>query len=109
MTKQDSRQPVSDPRQLTIDELDKDIVAMLDKMKVGEYSQPTVFKDPRTDKQGVAIVSFTSEIDFDGNIEVTVRLGSSRRVTAVNPQSLYECFAGRPFPQRFSNRPEILR
>lgn len=44
----------------TIDELDKDVVVLLDKMKVGEYSQPTPFKDPRTDKQGVRILYLKS-------------------------------------------------
>ena len=44
----------------TIDELEKDIVVLLDKMKVGEYSQPTAFKDPRTDKQGVRIIYLKS-------------------------------------------------
>lgn len=38
-----------------IDELDKDVVAMLDKIKVGEYSQPTVFTDERG-KKGVRIL-----------------------------------------------------
>ena len=44
----------------TIDELEKDIVILLDKMKVGEFSQPTAFKDPRTDKQGVRILYLKS-------------------------------------------------
>ncbi len=35
---------------VTIDELDKDIVAILDKLKVGEYSQPGVFVNERGDK-----------------------------------------------------------
>ncbi|MGZ8537131.1 MAG: peptidylprolyl isomerase, partial [Flavisolibacter sp.] len=44
----------------TIDELEKDVVVLLDKMKVGEFSQPTAFKDSRTDKQGVRILYLKS-------------------------------------------------
>lgn len=40
---------------ITIDELDKDIVKDLDKLKVGEYSAPTAFQDPQG-KKGVRIV-----------------------------------------------------
>jgi peptidyl-prolyl cis-trans isomerase SurA len=43
-----------------IDELDKDIVAALGKMKVGEYSQPTAFTDERSAKQGVRILFLRS-------------------------------------------------
>jgi peptidyl-prolyl cis-trans isomerase SurA len=43
-----------------IDELDKDVVAMLDKLKVGEYSQPTVFMDERVGKKGVRILYLKS-------------------------------------------------
>ena len=39
-----------------IDELDKDVVAVLSKLKVGEYSQPTVFTNERTGKKGVRIL-----------------------------------------------------
>jgi len=39
-----------------IDELDKDVVAVLTKLKVGEYSQPTVFTNERTGKKGVRIL-----------------------------------------------------
>ena len=42
-----------------IDELDKDVVAMLDKLKVGEYSQPTAFTDERA-KKGVRILYLKS-------------------------------------------------
>jgi peptidyl-prolyl cis-trans isomerase SurA len=42
-----------------IDELDKDIVAMLDKLKVGEYSQPTVFTNEQG-KKGVRILYLKS-------------------------------------------------
>ena len=40
---------------VTIDELDKDIVAGIGNMKVGEYSQPTEFTDERG-KRGVRII-----------------------------------------------------
>jgi peptidyl-prolyl cis-trans isomerase SurA len=43
-----------------IDELDKDVVATISKLKVGEYSQPTVFTDPRTEKKGVRILYLKS-------------------------------------------------
>ena len=45
---------------LTIDQLDKDIVLMLDNLKVGEYSQPTAFTDERG-KKGVRIVYLISK------------------------------------------------
>jgi peptidyl-prolyl cis-trans isomerase SurA len=40
---------------VTIDELDKNLVPYLDKLKVGEFSQPMVYKDEQ-DKQAVRIV-----------------------------------------------------
>lgn len=40
---------------LTIDQLDKDLVTLLPKLKVGEFSQPVTFTDDRT-KKGVRIV-----------------------------------------------------
>jgi len=43
---------------VTIDLLDKDLVAMLDKLKPGEYSQPVVFDD--NGKKGVRIVHYKS-------------------------------------------------
>jgi len=43
---------------VTIDLLDKDLVAMLDKLKIGEYSQPVVFDD--NNKKGVRIVYYKS-------------------------------------------------
>jgi peptidyl-prolyl cis-trans isomerase SurA len=43
-----------------IDELDKDVVAVLAKLKVGEYSQPTVFTNERTGKKGVRILYLKS-------------------------------------------------
>jgi peptidyl-prolyl cis-trans isomerase SurA len=43
-----------------IDELDKDVVAVLSKLKVGEYSQPAVFANERTGKKGVRILYLKS-------------------------------------------------
>ena len=43
---------------VTIDLLDKDLVAMLDKLKPGEYSQPVVFDE--NGKKGVRIVHYKS-------------------------------------------------
>jgi len=43
---------------VTIDMLDKDLVAMLDKLKPGEYSQPVVYDD--NGKKGVRIVHYKS-------------------------------------------------
>jgi peptidyl-prolyl cis-trans isomerase SurA len=43
---------------VTIDLLDKDLVAMLDKLKPGEFSQPTVFEE--NGKKGVRIVHYKS-------------------------------------------------
>jgi len=43
----------------TIDELDKDVVIVLDKLKVGEYSQPVVFTDERGQK-GVRVLYLKS-------------------------------------------------
>jgi peptidyl-prolyl cis-trans isomerase SurA len=45
---------------VTIDQLDKDIVAGIGKMKVGDYSQPVAFTDERTTKKGVRIVYLKS-------------------------------------------------
>ena len=45
---------------VTIDQLDKEIVVNLGKMKVGEYSQPVVFTDERTGKKGVRIIYLKS-------------------------------------------------
>jgi peptidyl-prolyl cis-trans isomerase SurA len=47
---------------LTIDQLDKDLVAMLDKINVGEYSKPTPFIDERQ-KQGVRIIYLKSRTE----------------------------------------------
>src|SRR4030095_1729241 len=45
---------------VAIDELDKDIVNMLGKLKVGEISQPTAFTDEQRGKKGVRIVYLKS-------------------------------------------------
>lgn len=47
---------------VTIDQLDKDMVQMLDKIKPGEISQPTLYKDER-DKQGIRIVYLISKTE----------------------------------------------
>ena len=47
---------------VTIDELDKDLVNDLNKLKVGEYSTPLVFKDER-EKTGVRIVNLRSKTE----------------------------------------------
>ena len=44
---------------VTIDILDKDMVAMISKMKIGEFSQPTSYTD-ESGKKGVRIVFFKS-------------------------------------------------
>jgi peptidyl-prolyl cis-trans isomerase SurA len=45
---------------VTIDELDKDIVAMLGRLKVGEISIPTPFTDEQRSKKGVRIIYLKS-------------------------------------------------
>ncbi|MBD0331772.1 MAG: peptidylprolyl isomerase [Chitinophagaceae bacterium] len=47
---------------VTIDELDKDVVAMLDKLKVGEFSQPIAFTDQRG-KKGVRLLYLKSRTE----------------------------------------------
>jgi peptidyl-prolyl cis-trans isomerase SurA len=48
---------------VTIDEMDKSIVSILDKVKIGEYSQPTVFTDERAGKKGVRIIYLKSKTE----------------------------------------------
>lgn len=48
---------------VTIDELDKEIVRDLGKMKVGEYSAPTVFTDPQGGKKGLRLVVIQSKTE----------------------------------------------
>ena len=45
---------------VTIDELDKEVVAMIGKLKIGEISQPVAFTDPQRNKKGVRIVYLKS-------------------------------------------------
>ncbi|HEY1870640.1 MAG TPA: peptidylprolyl isomerase [Chitinophagaceae bacterium] len=45
---------------VSIDQLDKDVVAMLGKLKVGEISLPTPFSDEQRNKKGVRIVYLKS-------------------------------------------------
>ncbi len=47
---------------VTIDELDKDLVNDLNKLKIGEYSVPLSFKDER-EKKGVRIVNLRSKTE----------------------------------------------
>ncbi|GAC1419648.1 MAG: peptidylprolyl isomerase [Flavisolibacter sp.] len=47
----------------TIDELDKNVVAMLSKLKVGEYSQPTPFTEERMQKKGVRLLYLKSRTE----------------------------------------------
>jgi len=47
---------------VTIDELDKNLVPYLDKLKVGEFTQPMVYKDEQ-EKQAVRIVYLQSKTD----------------------------------------------
>ncbi|HVK96972.1 MAG TPA: peptidylprolyl isomerase, partial [Flavisolibacter sp.] len=48
---------------VAIDELDKSVVAQLDKIKVGQYSQPTIFTDERTGKRGVRLIYLKSRTE----------------------------------------------
>ncbi|HVZ57580.1 MAG TPA: peptidylprolyl isomerase [Chitinophagaceae bacterium] len=45
---------------VTIDQLDKDAVAAISKMNVGDYSQPQVFTDERAAKKGVRFIYLKS-------------------------------------------------
>ena len=45
---------------VTIDELDKEVVAMLGKLKMGDISQPTQFTDEQRGKKGIRIVYLKS-------------------------------------------------
>jgi peptidyl-prolyl cis-trans isomerase SurA len=45
---------------VTIDQLDKDMVATISQMKVGDISQPVVFTDPQSNKKGVRIIFLKS-------------------------------------------------
>jgi peptidyl-prolyl cis-trans isomerase SurA len=45
---------------ITIDELDKDMVPLLEKLKPGDFSEPTVFTDPQQGKKGVRLIYLVS-------------------------------------------------
>lgn len=47
--------------QVTIDEMDKSIVSVLDKLKVGDFSTPIQFADERTGKKGVRLIYLRSK------------------------------------------------
>ncbi len=46
---------------VTIDEMDKSVVTLLDKLKLGEYSQPFPFADEQSQKKGVRLVYLKSK------------------------------------------------
>lgn len=46
---------------VTIDEMDKSVVGLLDKIKLGEYSQPMSFTDEQSQKKGVRLVYLKSK------------------------------------------------
>lgn len=46
---------------VTIDEMDKSVVALLDKVKIGEYSQPMPFTDEQANKKGVRLIYLKSK------------------------------------------------
>lgn len=48
---------------VTIDEMDKSIVAVLNKVKVGDYSQPFAFTDERSSKKGVRLIYVKSKTE----------------------------------------------
>jgi peptidyl-prolyl cis-trans isomerase SurA len=48
---------------VSIDEMDKSIVTILDKLKIGDYSQPIAFTDERTSKKGVRLVYLKAKSD----------------------------------------------
>jgi peptidyl-prolyl cis-trans isomerase SurA len=48
---------------VTIDELDKDMVRDMGKLKVGEYSAPIEFQDPQGGKKGVRLVVIQSKTE----------------------------------------------
>ncbi len=47
--------------QVTIDEMDKSVVATLDKLKVGDFSAPIPFADERSGKKGVRLIYLKSK------------------------------------------------
>ncbi len=78
---------------LTIDQLDKDIVLMLAKMKVGEYSSPVVFSDER-EKKGVRIIFLKSRsAPHRENMKDDYNRISSRALEVKKMQVLEKWFA----------------
>ena len=80
---------------LTIDQLDKDMVLMLDKMKPGEYSKPTLFSDERQ-KKGVRIVYLKSRTDpHRENLKDDYNRIAQRALEIKKNQSLEKWFASK--------------
>jgi len=48
---------------VTIDEMDKSVVSLLDKVKIGDYSQPVAFTDERSNKKGVRLIYVKSKTE----------------------------------------------
>ncbi|QEC57634.1 peptidylprolyl isomerase [Flavisolibacter ginsenosidimutans] len=46
---------------VTIDEMDKSVVSLLDKLKIGEYSQPMPYTDEQASKKGVRLLYLKSK------------------------------------------------
>ena len=73
---------------VTIDELDKDLVNDLNKLKIGEYSAPLVFKDEK-EKVGVRIVNLRSKTEphrenmKDDYNKISVRALEEKKNTAI--------------------------
>jgi peptidyl-prolyl cis-trans isomerase SurA len=80
---------------LTIDQLDKDLVLMLDKMKVGEFSQPVVFTDERQ-KKGVRIVYLKSRTEpHRENLKDDYNRIAQRAIEVKKQAALEKWFAGK--------------
>jgi len=80
---------------LTIDQLDKDMVLMLDKMKPGEYSKPTLFSDERQ-KKGVRIVYLKTRTDpHRENLKDDYNRISQRALEIKKNQTLEKWFASK--------------
>jgi len=80
---------------LTIDQLDKDLVLMLDKMKVGEYSKPVPFTDEQQ-KAGVRIVYLKSRTEpHRENLKDDYNRISSRALEYKKQSALEKWFANK--------------
>ncbi|MFM7838850.1 MAG: peptidylprolyl isomerase, partial [Chitinophagaceae bacterium] len=80
---------------LTIDQLDKDLVLMLDKMKVGEFSQPVVFTDERQ-KKAVRIVYLKSRTEpHRENLKDDYNRIAQRAIEIKKQAALEKWFAGK--------------